>query len=200
MKLCYSPTSPYVRKVLVVAIETGVDEKIERISKNVWAADTDIGRFNPLGKVPALLREDGPVLFDSPVICEYLDTTGNGGLFPPNGEARWNALRLQALGDGILDASIFRLLEGKRDDKTQSEAWIERQKTVIARGLDALEEDVSSLAGDLTIGGITVGLMLGYLDFRFSADQWRHSRPALADWYDIFADRPSVIATEPKDS
>ena len=199
MKLCYSPTSPYVRKVMVVAIETGLDGQIEKLTKNVWAPDTDTVNFNPLGKVPALILDNGTTLFDSPVICEYLDSIGNGGFFPKEGEARWNALRLQALADGVMDAAILRLLEGKRDEGTRSENWITRQKSVMERGLDALENDLDRLGGDLTIGGITVGVMLSYLDFRYVADNWRTSRPGLADWYDGIADRPSVVATEPKD-
>jgi len=199
MKLCYSPTSPYVRKVMVIAIETGLDAQIEILTKNVWAPDTDMVSINPIGKVPALVLDNGNALFDSPVICEYLDSIGNGGFFPKEGDVRWNALRLQALADGVMDAAILRLLEGKRDEGTRSENWIARQKAAMERGLDALENDLDSLSGNLTIGGITVGIMLSYLDFRFAVDHWRATRPGLADWYEGFASRPSVVATEPKD-
>ena len=114
MKLCYSPTSPYVRKVVVTAMETGLEPGIERIANNVWDPATDIAATNPLGKVPALTTDDGAVLFDSPVICEYLDSLHDGAkLFPAAGPARWRALRQQALCDGILDAGILRMLEGR---------------------------------------------------------------------------------------
>jgi glutathione S-transferase len=202
MKLRYSPTSPYVRKVSVVALETGLSERIERIPTNVWASDTDIGRDNPLGKVPALTTEGGEVLYDSPVICEYLDSLHDGiKLFPPAGGARWTALRRQALGDGILDASVARVIENRvRKENERSVLWIERQKTVINRGLDALEEEVDALnAGPITIGHIAIACACGYLDFRLPTDNWRAGRPALAQWYAAFAKRPSMVATVPKD-
>src|SRR3990167_1033017 len=111
MKLRYSPTSPYVRKVSVTLIETGLDKNIERVATSVWDPKTDIGKDNPLGKIPTLITDDGAVLYDSPVICEYLDGLHKGPkLFPASGEARWRALRLQALGDGMTDAGILRLL------------------------------------------------------------------------------------------
>ncbi|MEK7820711.1 MAG: glutathione S-transferase N-terminal domain-containing protein, partial [Pseudomonadota bacterium] len=117
MKLRFSPTSPYVRKVCVVALETGLFARLDLAPTNVWAADTDIGRDNPLGKVPALATDGGEVLFDSPVICEYLDSLHDGAkLFPAAGGARWTALRRQALADGILDASVLRFLENRRKD------------------------------------------------------------------------------------
>ena len=112
MKLRSSPTSPYVRKVLVTLAETGQQDRVEAISTNPWDPATDLPRFNPLGKVPALILDDGVVLVDSPVICEYLDSLHDGDrLFPAAGPARWRVLRQQALADGILDAAILRLLD-----------------------------------------------------------------------------------------
>ena len=199
MKLRFSPTSPYVRKVMVVAHETGLAGRIELVSTNVWDPATDIARDNPLGKVPTLIAEDGTALFDSPVICEYLDTLHKGArLFPDADDGRWAVLRLQALCDGVLDAAILRLLEGKREAAQQSPAWIERQKRVIGRGLDALEADVTALTR-MNIGTIAAGVTLGYLDFRFGVDNWRSTRPKLAAWYESFAKRPSMGATAPKD-
>jgi len=200
MKLRYSPTSPYVRKVNIVAIETGLDSGIERLDTNVWDPQTDIGGTNPLGKVPVLVVDDRTVLFDSPVICEYLDSLHDGPkLFPAAGDVRWQALRLQALGDGLLDAAIAVVIEGRREEAFRSQAWIERQQTVVGRALDFLEDDIDSLSGDLTIGLISVGCALGYLDFRMPVDPWRHDHPALADWFETFADRPSMAATIPAD-
>ena len=200
MKLRYSPTSHYVRKVMIAAIETGQAGKIEIEPANVWAADSDIGRQNPLGKVPALTTDGGDALFDSPVICEYLDSLHSGPkLLPPSGGARWRALRLQALGDGMLDAAILRRLEAQRPQEKQSQDWIERQKRVVARGLDALEAEAATLEGPMTLGGIAVGCVCGYLDLRFAAERWRQGHPKLASWYEKTAKRQSFLDTVPKD-
>ncbi|MCK4940226.1 MAG: glutathione S-transferase N-terminal domain-containing protein [Rhodospirillaceae bacterium] len=200
MKLLYSPTSPYVRKVLVSAIELGISPSIELLPTNVWDPDTDIATHNPLGKVPALVTEGNEVLYDSPVIIDYLDSLNkNLELIPASGRARWNALRRQALGDGVLDAAILRLLEEKRPDNERSDGWISRQWASVNRALDQMETEADNLGQDISVGTITIGVALGYLDFRFAADNWRAERPALADWFDIFCDRPSMIETIPKD-
>ena len=200
MKLRYSPTSPYVRKVMVMALETGVEDRIERIPTNVWDPATDIAADNPLGKVPALTTDGGELLYDSPVICEFLDSLHDGvKLFPPSGGARWTALRRQALADGILDAAVGRLLEGKRPDGERSDGWIGRFIRAIGRSLDVLEDEADALGDRVSIGHVTIGCALGYLDFRFADDAWRDGRPALADWYDGFAERRSMIETFPKD-
>lgn len=197
MKLRFSPTSPYVRKVMITAIETGQESVIEKIPTNPWAPDTDLPRDNPLGKVPALLMDNGMILYDSPVICEFLAARVGAELVPPGGARRWQVLALQALGDGILDAAVARLLEGRRPEAMRNAEWIERQKQALGRGLDRLEE----LAGDwgtaLTLGQITVGAALGYLDFRFAGDEWRSGRAALADWYETFSGRPAMTGTVP---
>jgi glutathione S-transferase len=199
MKLRYSPTSPYVRKVMITAIETGQESIIEKIPTNPWDPETDLPDDNPLGKVPALIVDEGLTLFDSPVICEYLCSRVGAGLVPKEGLNRWRVLRLQALGDGILDAAILRLLEGRRSKELQSGDWVERQKRVVGRGIDSLEEAVSSWDDELTLGQITAGAALGYLDFRFPGDEWRKGRPALTDWYEAFAQRPSMKQTVPAD-
>ena len=200
MKLRYSPTSPYVRKVVVVAHETGLIGRIALVPTNVWASDTDIGRDNPLGKVPALTTDGGEVLYDSPVICEYLDSLHDGAkLYPPSGGARWTALRRQALADGMLDAGILRRLESMRKDPERSASWIERQKTAVARAMDALEDEISTLGPAITIGHVAIGCAIGWFDFRFPADNWRQNRPALAAWHAAFSERPSMKKTVPKD-
>ena len=175
-------------------------DQIEIVETNPWSPDTDLGQDNPLGKVPALITEDGMVLFDSPVICEYLDSLGAAAtLFPPAGTGRWSALRAQALGDGILDAAVLRLLESRRPEAQQSADWAARQKRAIERSLDALEADRATLDGPVTIGQIDVGAALGYLDFRFAADDWRATRPGLTAWYEAFAARPSMQEIVPVD-
>ena len=201
MKLRYSPTSPYVRKVMVTAIETGLADDIELVPTNVWKED-DIVLLNPLGKVPTLVTGGGEVLYDSPVICEHLDTLHDGiRLFPPAGGARWIALRQQALADGILDAAVLRLLEGRRPQGERSAAWAERQKSCVERGHDVIEAeaDAGLLAGDVTIGQISIGCALGWLDFRFPDDCWRADREVLSNWFEEFCKRPSMRETVPKE-
>lgn len=198
MKLRYSPTSPYVRKVTVTAIEKGLDNRIERVPTNVWEATTDISRDNPLGKVPALLTDDVGVLYDSPVICEYLDSlTPTPRLFPAAGPLRWQALRQQALADGLLDAGVACLLEGRRPDGERSNGWIARQSAAARRALDAMEADAPSLAQGLTIGHIATACALGWLLFRQPIEDWRPGRSRLTGWYEEFVARPSVQQTQP---
>ena len=198
MKLRYSPTSPYVRKVMISAIELGIIDSIEITATNVWDPATDIAEDNPLGKVPTLTLDDGTVLFDSPVICEYLDAHAGGSLFPHAGDARWTALRRQALGDGMLDAGVSRFLERNRKDGERSDGWIARQTVVLGRALDAMEVDADTLGDEVTIGHIAFGAALGWVDFRCADEDWRADRPALADWYDTFSGRKSMMETVPK--
>lgn len=198
MKLRFSPTSPYVRKVVATAIETGLDGRIERVPTDPWSPDTDLPASNPLGKVPALELDDGTALFDSRVICEYLDSLHDGPrLFPASGAARWQALRQAAIADGICDAAINRLLDTRRPEPQQSADWQARQKTAMARACDLLETEAEALAGPLTIGHIATACALGYLDLRFDADRWRQDRPRLAAWFADFAERPSIAGTKP---
>ena len=199
MKLRYSPTSPYVRKVTVTAAETGLANRIERIL-TMPASAPDLPADNPLGKVPTLILDNGERLLDSPVIVEYLDSLHKGAkVVPPSGDARWKALRLQALADGILDAAVLRLMEMRRPANEQSKAWIDKQKTVIGRALDWLEKAAGGLDDSATIGNITVAIAGDYLDFRFTGEDWRTGRPRLAAWQKRFAARPSMKETYPKD-
>ena len=197
--LRYSPTSPYVRKVLVAAIEMGLDDRIQRIPTLPWDPKTDLPRDNPLGKVPALQTPEG-WLYDSLVICEYLDSLHTGAkLFPPPGAARWQALRHHALADGAMDAAILRRLESQRPEGQRSQGWMDRQKAVVERALDSLEGDAKALVDLSDIGAIAIAVMLGYLDLRFAADEWRRNRPALAAWYARVSQDESMKATEPED-
>lgn len=201
MKLFYSPTSPYVRKVMIMLIEIGKRDEVELILGDAWNPESPILPFNPLSKVPSLVVDGGEALYDSPVICEYVDSLNEGvKLFPATGGARWKALRLQALGDGIMDAAILRMREGMRPENERSSSWVDRQTAAIVRGLDSLEEEADSFGDAFTIGTITVACALGYLDFRFGDDHWRRDRPALADWFDRFAERKSFQDTTPKDA
>ena len=200
MKLRYSPTSPFVRKVTVTALETGLHDRIERIPTETREPGADFFSDNPLGKVPTLITDDGLPLFDSRVICEYLDSLHDGHkLFPAAVPARWRTLRLMALADGILDAAVLRRMEMMRPEKEQSPAWTERQKGKVVRGLDMLEREVPRFHRQITIGQITVGCCLGWLDFRYGAEDWRIGRALLADWYSMFMTRASMAATVPEE-
>ena len=201
MKLRYNPVSPYVRKVTVTLIETGLEDRVERIPTNPHDPETDIATVNPLGKIPALVTDDGEVLVDSPVICEYLDSLHDGAkLFPAPGAPRWRALRLLALGDGMTDAGVLKLLESRRPEAFQYDKWAQRQGTVIGRAMDALEGELERLDGPLTIGHIAVACSIGWLDFRFQDMDWRADRPGLAEWFEVFGERPSMTATVPKEA
>lgn len=203
MKLRYSPTSPFVRKVLVLAIETGLDNRIERVPTTVMPMqpNEELSHQNPLMKLPTMVTDDGEVLFDSRVICEYLDGLHSGPkLFPSAGAARWTALRQQALGDGILDAGVLNRYEtAVRPKDKQWPEWSAGQMRKIRNGLTALDEAAKGggLGGALTIGQIAVGCALGYLDFRYAGESWRERHPALAKWYADFAKRKSMLTTAP---
>jgi len=201
MKLMYSPTSPYVRKVMILAIERGLDRKIEKLPQaaSPMGGNKVLEKANPLGKVPALELDNGMTLFDSPVICEYLDSKHRGDkLFPASGARRWKALRLQAIGDGILDAALLARYEtAMRPENLRWTDWLDGQKRKLAQALDQLEKEAKDLAGGLTIGQVAVACALGYLDFRFGDMNWRKGRPKLAAWYDKFSRRKSMQATIP---
>jgi glutathione S-transferase len=200
MKLRYSATSPFVRKVMVTAIELGLDKKIERVPTNPNDPASDLGKQNPLVKVPSLQLDDGSALYDSPVICEYLDSLAGSKFHPASGPARWTALRRQAVADGIMDAGVLVRGEVLRPAGEQSPGFVSRQKAKMAQALDALEGEADKLGEALDIGLIAIASALGYVDFRFAADNWRGKRPKLARWYDRFAQRPSMQATVPKDA
>jgi glutathione S-transferase len=188
---------------MVLAHETGLTGRIEFVPTSPAADEATLVLDNPLGKVPALVTDDGIALYDSPVICEYLDSLHGGPpVFPAAGVARWTALRRQALADGILDATILRRYEEMRPAAKQHGEWIERQKRKAERGLDALEAEAAAdaladPAGLLSIGDIAVACALGYLDLRYGGDNWRGRRRALAAWYAEVAKRPSMTATAP---
>jgi glutathione S-transferase len=198
MKLRYSATSPYARKCLVVAIELGLGGRIEKVPTSTTDPASGLAADNPLGKIPVLLTEEVGAVYDSPVICEYLDSLHHGPkLHPTGGIARWHVLRRQALADGMTDAAILRRLEQMRADGQRSDAFAMLQAGKMATALDALEAEAGRFGDELAIDQIAIGCALGYLDFRFAADRWRDRRPKLAAWYDRFAGRPAMRATVP---
>lgn len=200
MRLYFSGASPYVRKVIVAAIETGLDKKIERMPTKVVPVEPnlELARDNPLMKVPTLVTDGGEALFDSRVICEYLDSLHDGRkLIPAAGGDRWRVLRLQALGDGILDAGIITRYElAIRPQEKQWSDWIAGQGKKITQGLDLAESE--SLGGPIDLGQIAIACAIGWLEFRKPIGDIRPGRPKLFKWYDEFAKRPSMQATVPK--
>ena len=182
MKLAYSPASPYVRKVMACAIARGIDQRIE-----TWAigtTDPALIPVNPLSKVPTLVTDDGVSLYDSPVICEYLDSLGDAPkLFPAPGPARWTALRQQALADGMMDASQPRRREIALPQDQGRVDYIAQQRGKVARAVAQLEGEAGALGNLATIGEITIACALGYLDFRFANEPWRPGHPKLEAWY-----------------
>jgi glutathione S-transferase len=195
MMLRYAPASPYARKVRIAAALLGLADKIELRDTDLNGAGDPIREQNPLGKVPALVLEDGTVYFDSRVILEYLDHLAGGGrIVPREPAARFAALRMQALCDGILDASLLIVYEGRyRPPEQRVEAWIERQASKVARGLAALEAAPPKLSDPPDIGQITLACALGYRDLRFGGD-WRKGHPRLVAFHDAFAAQVPAFA------
>lgn len=203
MKLIHAPTSPFVRKVMAVVFELGLADKvaIEFNPASPLQRDPALVDHNPLGKIPALILDDGTTLFDSPVICEYLAaSTGDTVLFPPAGPARWAALTQQALGDGLLDAAIANRYETvMRPADLRWPGWTEAQLAKVRGALDRIEALAPTLPETPTIGTITLGCALGYLDFRYADLNWREGRPAAAAWFAAFDARPSMAETRPRE-
>jgi glutathione S-transferase len=216
MKLYGSLTSPYVRKVRVLLAEKNITH--EFVIADAWAADSPIPRLNPLGKVPVLelaeLADDAPmpraarldpigdghILFDSPLICEYLDALSAPALIPPAGPAHWQVLRWNALAQGVLEATVLRLLETRRPAERQSPEVIARQAGKIHAAFDYAEARVAGgeflVEGRLTFADLAWALALEYVDFRYPHD-WRVQHPRLARWLAPWSARASFVATQP---
>jgi glutathione S-transferase len=201
MKLHWSPRSPFVRKVMIAAHELGLVDRIACVRTVVATTRPHAALMeeNPLSKIPTLVLDDGTVLYDSPVICEYLDGLHAGRkLVPADGRERMIALRRQALGDGFLDFLL--LLRNERERAHPSQVHLSSFTTKRAAVLRALEKEAGELAATpFTIGHIAIGCALSYLDFRFGHEDWRPEHPGIAGWHREFCARPSVRATEPVD-
>ncbi|MEY4984550.1 MAG: hypothetical protein RIR62_2816 [Pseudomonadota bacterium] len=208
MRLYHSPTSPYVRKVMVLLHETGLLDRVTLVTGSGTPVDPSNAPLeaNPLGKVPALERDDGPALYDSRVICRYLDDLAGAGLYPA-GPRLWDTLTLEATADGILDAALLMVYESRiRPEDLRYAPWVEGQWSKVDRALDAVETRwlphlqgaPDAADGSLPdMGRIALACALGYLDFRHGARGWRTGRPHLAAWEAAFAARPSMQATRP---
>jgi len=200
MILRSSPASPFGRKCKISAKLLGLMDKIEVTRTNTMDADDPIRKENPLGKIPALILNDGTCIFDSPVICEYLDAQAGGGKIIPQGDARWGALTLQALCDGLLDAAILQVYEKRfRPEEIRHQEWVDYQSGKVDRGLAYLEANPPVTPDTPDIGHITLACVLGYLDFRFEG-AWREGNPNLVQWLDRFADANAAFGeTTPHD-
>jgi len=200
MQLFGNAASPFVRKVRVVLLETEQQDEVTEVHAAGHALDSSAMPLveNPLGKIPVLARDDGPALYDSRVICRYLDERAGAGLYPPT--RIWELLTLEALADGIMDAATLIVYEARcRPEEHRSADWVEGQWARIARALDAVDDRwMSHLSGKLTMAQIAMGCALGYLDFRHPDRGWRDGRAALAEWSESFAERDAMQATAPQ--
>lgn len=203
MKLIGNFTSPFVRKVRIVAAEKRIEYEWELLSP--WEANSRVPEFNPLGQIPVLILDDGTALFDSRVICEFLDNVSPiAKMLPQGNRERIEVKCWEALADGIMEGGILARLEGKRPKKSeQSSEWIERQMAKVRRGLDAMEADLTKTTGPwccgtgFTLADVAIAACTGFLDFRYPELDWRNDRPQLTRLVARLAERPSVAETVP---
>lgn len=195
MKLLYFKASPFARKVRACAVALGLDRQIQLVEVDPTAAPQQLTDPNPLGRIPTLITDDGFAIFDSPVICEYLNgITGMIAIIPPSGAPRWLCQRLEALGDGLMEAAVGRRQLSAAGLPADHELP-ERRRQAILRTLDHLERETPSLHVD--VGVLSVACALGYLDFRFADENWRPGRPRLADWFVAVSRHPCLSTTAP---
>ncbi|MCF6262450.1 MAG: glutathione S-transferase N-terminal domain-containing protein [Xanthomonadales bacterium] len=203
IKLFYSPTSPYARKVLVVIKELKLDSEVEMVSVNPLLDNPELIAHNPLAKVPTLVQDNGFVLYDSPLICEYLISIAeeknlNGlSVFAGEGKDYFSIQKQQALADGVMDATFSLVMERKRKPEQQSEFWKKRWLNSINRGLDEFFKPDHMQTGQLTIGTIAMCCALGYLKFRTPEIKWQENYPELYAWYQEMLQRQSFKETDP---
>jgi glutathione S-transferase len=200
MKLMSSPLSPYGRKVKIAARLKGLDSRIELLPTDTNKGDDALNKLNPLGKIPCLITEEGVALFDSHVICEYYDTLSPAPvLFPKSGTERFRTLTMGALADGVLDAALLLVYEGRfRPENMKVQAWIDRQQSKVDRSLALLEAAPPAWSGSPDYGHLTLACALGYLDFRHGG-KWRANHPKMVAWLDTFAAAvPAFEATRPQ--
>ncbi|RVT99276.1 glutathione S-transferase [Rhodovarius crocodyli] len=196
MKLHYSPTSPFVRKVVIAAMLRGLNDKIERVSTNPHESPAGLLADNPLSKVPALVTDEGKKLIDSLVICEYLDTLGGEPTILPAAN-RIGILNFHAIADGLLDAAVARRGSAQLPQDDGRKAFDARQKGIVDRALAVMEGGKLPPQPLSCLGGITLVCALGYLDFRYAHEPWRETHPKLAAWYEGVKATPAVAETVP---
>ena len=201
MKLLYTPNSPYARKVRIVALEKHIELHLEEVV--LANPDCPVKNHNPLGKIPVLILDDGDDLYDSRVIVEYLDNRAPGThLIPQDNTSKIATRRWEALSDGIADAAIAAMLEGRRPPEQQSQAIIDKQLDKVMRGLEVLNLDITKkkwcVNDTFSLADIALGCMLGYVDLRFKLLNWQDKCPNLAKHYGILVKRPSFKQTMPE--
>jgi glutathione S-transferase len=195
MKLQYSPNSPYVRKIVVLALELGISEHIvrETVTLSPYEPNAEVVKLNPLGKIPVLETDAGQALFDSSVACEYLSAmAGDQQWYPPNGPARWHALRCNALANGMLEAAQLARFEASRPEGVRYDKWRDAQLAKLSRGLAWLEQ---ALPAEQDIGAIAVACAIAWIEFRFPELSWRSASPQLTAWFERFSTRSSFAST-----
>lgn len=198
LRLLSSPASPFARMARASLIETGQEDvEIVDVTTTPLATDASVAAANPVGKIPALERPDGPAIFDSRVICRYLDDRAGAGLYPAS--RLWEVLTLEALAHGIAEAAVLCVYEKRfRAGEMQFQPWLDAQWGKVTRSLDALEARwMSHLSGPVTQAQVSTACALGYLDFRHPDKPWRPGREALADWFAAFSERPCIARTMP---
>lgn len=203
MKLHWSPRSPFVRKVMIVLYETGIEGQVELVRTPVAMdkPNLDLVADNPLIKLPTLVLDDGTALYDSRVICAYLNGLAGGRLLPADAAARLVAERRQALGDGFLDALLLFRQERNKPVEKQTVAWLDAFALKVRAVLAALEAEAPALAAsDFDLGVIAIGCALSYMDYRFPDIDWRAGHPRLAAWHLGFCARPSVARSQPDET
>lgn len=209
MKLFWTPASPFVRKVMVSAIELRLRDRIDIVPTywpHEWGNrtvpfDKAFVEANPIGRIPTLITDDGVAIPESNWICDYLDSLAQKRtLLPAGGAVRWKCIRALALADGAIEAMIARRAESLRKGADRSADFLAKQRDRTARCLDAIEREIDSLAGGVTLAQISTGIACGYMDFRYPEDQWRSGRPRLAEWYRAFSARPSMVDTMPAET
>ena len=199
MLLRHSHTSPFVRKVTVLLHETGLAARVAIETVDGWSEPELLTADNPLSMVPTLILDDGSSLYDSPVICDYLDGQHAGRrMIPQTGAERWKILREQALADGVLDCAVLIFVEtAKRPAEKRWDWWLDMKRRAITRSLDLLEGQADEIGDRVDLGSISIAVALGYLDLRGAVGEWRDGRPRLSRWFGAFARRPSMIETAP---
>ena len=200
MKLFWSPTSPYTRKVRAVIREKGLDALVEPVRVDVWGDFGGLHEANPLGKIPCLLLDSGEGLYDSPVICAYLDAHPQGqgpSLYPQGGAERWRVMKAEALADGIMDFAVGMVVEKRKPEDERSPWMVKRWKAGLERAFDALMPEITVLPQGFTAGHLAMACALDYVDFRHPGIAWREGRPELAAWLEAQSGRPSLAETVP---
>lgn len=200
MKLHWSPTSPFVRKVMIAAHEVGAADQLELAETFPQSVIEDVSQDNPLGMIPALVTDEGEALYDSSVIIAWLNHRYGGSLLPAPGPEAWAVYRRHALGHGLIDTTNARFHEHRRPTELQWSQQDAKLTKRIALAVDGLDREAEALAGPFTVAQIAAGVALSYLDLRFPDEDWRTSRPALADWHAAISERPSFAATAPPSS